>query len=95
VSVDRKGDDAIVEVSDEGPGIPEAHLPHVFERFYKADPSRPRGSGLGLAIAAEHARLLGGTLTVASSEGNGATFTLRTPSRRTETAPVDTAPLPT
>ena len=94
VSVTVEADDVLIEVSDEGPGIPRAKLPHVFERFYKADPSRPGGSGLGLAIAAEHARLLGGTLAVASPEGAGATFTLRIPARSPETRPVDTAPLP-
>ena len=94
VTVRKNADDAIVEVSDDGPGIPAADLPHVFERFYKADPSRPGGSGLGLAIASEHARLLGGTVTVASSEGAGTAFTLRIPARPPETSPVDTAPLP-
>jgi signal transduction histidine kinase len=70
---------ALVEVRDEGPGIPAVHLPHVFDRFYKADPARPGGSGLGLAIAAEHARVLGGSIEVASAEGSGTTFTLRLP----------------
>lgn len=94
VSISEDATGATIEVSDEGPGIAAADLPHVFERFYKADPARPGGSGLGLAIAAEHARLLGGTLVAESSEDAGATFTLRIP-RSPETSPVDTAPLPT
>lgn len=94
VSVTAEPERAVIEVSDEGPGIPAPDLPHVFERFYKADPARPGGSGLGLAIASEHARLLGAKLTVASSEGAGATFTLRLPERHPQTSPVDTAPLP-
>lgn len=70
---------AVVVVHDDGPGIPPAALPHLFERFYKADPARPRGSGLGLAIAAEHARLLSGSIGVESAPGKGTTFRLRIP----------------
>lgn len=84
VTITRDGESAIVVVGDAGPGIPAADLPHVFERFYKADPSRPRGSGLGLAIAAEHARLLGGSIDVSSVEGEGSTFTLRLPPQLSE-----------
>ncbi|GAA4563093.1 HAMP domain-containing sensor histidine kinase [Micromonospora coerulea] len=69
-----------VEVSDEGPGIPATHLPYVFDRFYKADPSRTGpGSGLGLAIARENARLLGGRLDVRSEVGRGTWFELELP----------------
>ena len=67
-----------IEVADDGPGIPREHLPHVFERFYKADASRSGGgTGLGLAIARENAILIGGELEVASEPGQGARFTLR------------------
>ena len=67
-----------VEVADHGPGIPPEHLPHLFERFYKADPARSSpGSGLGLAIAQENARLLGGEIQVWSEPGEGTRFTLR------------------
>ena len=52
------------------PGIAPEHLPHLFERFYKADPSRAgSGTGLGLAIAQENARLLGGEIQVQSELG--------------------------
>lgn len=84
VTITRNGEYAIVMVRDAGRGIPAADLPHVFERFYKADPSRPRGSGLGLAIAAEHARLLDGSIDVSSVEGEGSTFTLRLPPQLSE-----------
>jgi signal transduction histidine kinase len=78
VRVGREGTHAFVEVADQGPGIPNEHLPHLFERFYKADPSRSGpGSGLGLAIAQENARLLGGVIEVRSEPGEGARFTLR------------------
>jgi two-component system sensor histidine kinase MtrB len=65
-----------LSVTDRGPGIPVEHLAHVFDRFYKADPSRAsgRGSGLGLAIARENARLLGGDLTAANVPHGGARF---------------------
>ena len=78
LSVTREG--AVIVVADRGPGVPAGALPHVFERFYKADPSRQAGgSGLGLAIAAEHAALLGGTLRVRARPGGGLVFTLVIP----------------
>ena len=78
VRVGRENGRAFVEIADHGPGIPPEHLPHLFERFYKADPSRSgRGSGLGLAIAQENARLLGGAIEVWSEPGAGSRFTLR------------------
>ncbi|MET9695894.1 HAMP domain-containing sensor histidine kinase [Streptomyces sp. NPDC006529] len=71
----------VIEVKDNGPGIPEEVLPHVFDRFYKASASRPRsdGSGLGLSIAVENAHIQGGEITAANGEGGGAVFTLRLP----------------
>ena len=69
-----------IEVIDDGPGIPREHLPHVFERFYKADVSRSGGgTGLGLAIARENALLLGARLEVESEPGAGSRFTLVLP----------------
>jgi two-component system sensor histidine kinase MtrB len=77
VRVGRDGS-PFVEVADHGPGIPPEHLPHLFERFYKADPARAGGgTGLGLAIAQENARLLGGRIEVWSEPGEGSRFTLR------------------
>ncbi|WP_020552663.1 sensor histidine kinase [Embleya scabrispora] len=73
--------DLVIEVSDTGPGIPEDVLPHVFDRFYKADSSRARseGSGLGLSIVMENARIHGGTAFASNMPGGGAKFTLRLP----------------
>ncbi len=78
VRVGRDGLGAFVEVADDGPGIAPEHLPHLFERFYKADAARSgAGTGLGLAIAQENARLLGGRIEVWSEVGKGTRFTLR------------------
>jgi two-component system sensor histidine kinase MtrB len=70
-----------VTVADSGPGIPPEHLAHIFDRFYKADPSRStsRGSGLGLAIARENARLLGGDIEAENAPRGGARFVLTLP----------------
>jgi signal transduction histidine kinase len=66
---------ALLEVEDEGPGIPAEHAPHLFERFYRVDGTKASGSGLGLAIAKELAEVMGGTIDVESDEGR-TTFTL-------------------
>ncbi|MEU8926812.1 HAMP domain-containing sensor histidine kinase [Kitasatospora sp. NPDC048545] len=81
VRVRQTADSVVVEVSDSGPGIPEDVLPHVFDRFYKADRGRARseGSGLGLSIAMANAQIHGGTITAANGEV-GAVFTLTLPS---------------
>jgi two-component system sensor histidine kinase MtrB len=72
---------AVIEVTDSGPGIADEDLPHIFERFYKADATRTRSesSGLGLAITAENVRLHGGRLRVANRTGGGAVFTIELP----------------
>jgi two-component system sensor histidine kinase BaeS len=63
----------ILAVRDDGPGIPTAALPHVFDRFYRADPSRSRrGSGLGLAIVRDLAEALGGQAFAENPAGGGA-----------------------
>jgi signal transduction histidine kinase len=63
--------------------IDPLHLPHVFDRFYKADSARSgAGSGLGLAIARENALLLGGDVVVRSEAGAGTEFELRLPVTR-------------
>lgn len=80
VEVDASADALVISVADRGPGVPPERMPHIFERFYKADPSRHAGSsGLGLAIAAEHAELLGGTLDAEARDGGGLRMELRLP----------------
>ena len=71
-----------VSVEDTGPGIPEEHLPLVFERFYRADPSRSRedgGTGIGLAIARSVVEAHGGRIWAESTLGKGATFSFVLP----------------
>lgn len=81
VHVSASGEQVRIEVTDSGPGLPEHVVPHVFDRFYKADAARTRtpGSGLGLAIALENARLHGGDLTAGAAPGGGARFVLCLP----------------
>jgi two-component system, OmpR family, sensor kinase len=73
---------AKLELRDEGPGIPAADLPHVFERFYRGEKTRAReegGSGLGLSIVQGLARAQGGDAAIRSSEGAGTTVTVWLP----------------
>jgi signal transduction histidine kinase len=73
-------DEIVIAVADRGPGVPADRLARIFERFYKADPSRRSGSsGLGLAIAAEHAELLGGHLSAANRPEGGLRIEVRLP----------------
>ena len=85
VRVQRAGADVQVEVQDDGLGIPEKDVPHVFERFYRADPSRSRrlgGTGLGLSIVKHIAERLGGSASVTSREGFGTIVTVTIPAAR-------------
>ncbi len=82
VRVGTAGEDAVLEVSDTGPGLSDADATRVFERFYRADESRTRasgGSGLGLSIVAAIVAAHGGAVTVDSAPGRGATFRVRLP----------------
>jgi len=83
-SIQPDGQDAgrlAVKVRDHGHGLPPTAIPHIFDRFYKADTARARseGSGLGLAIAAGNARLHGGHIDAGNHSGGGAIFTLDLP----------------
>lgn len=77
-------DTILISVSDQGPGIAPEQQAIIFEKFRQIDAGKTRqfgGTGLGLSISRELATLLGGTLTVESTLGNGATFRLRLPIR--------------
>ncbi len=77
------GSQALIEVADDGPGLAPGDAERVFERFYRADPSRSRsdagGTGLGLSIAAALVQAHGGTITADSKPGRGAVFRVRLP----------------
>ncbi len=80
--LDADGKDVVIEVSDDGRGMPKDVAAKVFERFYREDSSRSRasgGSGLGLAITKSLVEKHGGTITVDSEEGAGSMFTIRLP----------------
>jgi len=82
------GDRVVVQVADDGPGIPPEHLPHLFDRFYRVDKARDRaagGSGLGLAIVKAIVEALGGEVWVESEVGRGTTFSVSL--RRAATQP--------
>jgi two-component system phosphate regulon sensor histidine kinase PhoR len=82
---ERRGDRILLSVADEGPGIPEADLPRVFERFYRVDKARsrggrdPGGTGLGLAIVRHLVELHRGRVTVENRPTGGAVFTVEVP----------------
>ena len=82
VRIRQRGPTAEISVEDTGSGIAPAHLPHIFERFYRADSARTRdsgGTGLGLAIVKEIAEAHHGAVRVESEVGKGSVFTFTLP----------------
>ncbi|MBQ5415996.1 MAG: substrate-binding domain-containing protein [Bacteroidales bacterium] len=80
VSVQQEGADAILTVKDNGEGIPREKLPYIFDRFYQAG-KHTSGTGIGLALVKGIAELHGGSVSVESAPGEGATFFIRIPIR--------------
>ena len=83
VSMTQEGDYYAVRVRDFGPGIPEAELPYVKQKFYKGS-SKARGSGIGLAVCDEIVRRHEGTFDIGNAEGGGCVVTIRLPISREE-----------
>jgi two-component system, NtrC family, sensor kinase len=78
VSSRASGDYALIEMSDNGPGIPEANLQRIFDPFFTTKPVG-KGTGLGLSICYGIIKKIGGQITVTSTEGQGTTFTVYIP----------------
>ncbi len=82
VSVGTRGSEAILEVSDTGPGLTDEQKARIFERFYRVDTARTRstgGSGLGLSIVAALVAAHHGHVTTTDTNPHGATFTVHLP----------------
>ena len=82
ISLKKSGGTVLLTVADQGPGIPEADLPRIFERFYRVDKARSRaagGTGLGLSIVSDTVKRRGGTVEAANRSEGGAVFTVRWP----------------
>ena len=90
IRLSRDGDNALIQISDTGMGVPEDAIPHLFERFYRVDKARARksgGSGLGLSIVRNMLERNNGTIEVESVLGKGTVFTVNLPVFDTEEAP--------
>ena len=88
IDISDLGEAVVVDVADNGVGFPEAGLPHVFDRFYRADPSRSRrsgGSGLGLAIVEAIVSAHGGRVSASNVEDGGARVRITLPRSQTPT----------
>ncbi len=86
----RDGADAVITVADNGPGMDPEEAEHVFERFYRSDPSRSRthgGAGLGLSIVSAIVAAHGGTVSAQGAAGAGTTFIVRLPASPPEADP--------
>ena len=82
VSLRRQQERVVLQVADNGAGIPEEDLPRIFERFYRVDKARSRaagGTGLGLSIVSDTVKKRGGTVEAANRPQGGTVFTVRWP----------------
>jgi signal transduction histidine kinase len=95
VSVSAADSQIDVRVADSGQGIDKGDLPHIWERFYRAEKSRGRtgngdGAGLGLAITQAIVEAHGGSVSAESTPGHGSVFTIRLPSDSSRVSPAIT-----
>lgn len=87
LSLQKEGEDCLISIGDDGPGVPEESLPRLFEVFYRSDPARQnphQGSGLGLAIAARIVHGMGGEIWAKNIPGGGLLVEMRLPGYRGE-----------
>ncbi|MCF6148630.1 MAG: PAS domain S-box protein [Candidatus Kuenenia sp.] len=87
LAIDSVNEHIRIEVSDTGIGIPQEHIPRIFERFYRIDPARSRemgGTGLGLSIVKHIVNLHNGSIKLESTVGKGSTFTIILPQKQQE-----------
>ncbi|TVR70547.1 MAG: HAMP domain-containing protein [Spirochaetaceae bacterium] len=90
LAAELQGEEILLSVSDNGTGVPEEHLPHIFERLYRVNQARTRaagGSGLGLAIARDLVEAQGGTITAENAPDGGLRVTLSFPIARSADPP--------
>jgi heavy metal sensor kinase len=83
LDIERNGSSVTMRVADNGPGIPTADLPLIFERFYRSKSARVEGSGLGLSLSKEVVRIHGGNIAVANRPGGGCEATVTLPAAPT------------
>jgi two-component system OmpR family sensor kinase len=79
LDVSGEGDAVVFRITDDGPGVPTEHRPHVFEKYFQVERSRAMGSGLGLAIVRNVVELHGGSVALVDAPGPGAVFEIRLP----------------
>ena len=89
VTLGTEGDRAVLQVRDDGIGIPQDQQEKIWQRFYQVDPARREGggAGLGLAMVKKIAQLHGGRITLDSTPGQGSTFALSLPLEKEMFAP--------
>lgn len=92
ISCLRRGDNIVLRITDNGVGIAAGDIKNVFDPFFQANAVNPEGSGIGLWLVKAFVELHGGTITVESVKGEGATFTVTFPVKHVADKPVDVTP---